>query len=230
MSSGAGSRPELVRPEFGPSLPALVRTRLGVPERVTAAFVAAVVVVLAVAAALIVVRGDGTKDLVDRSAPAFTMAYAPGALEVGEPRPGERLRLSGRRDGVSVDVVVRALRLPPFRGNVASGLLPSYAAHYVDRLRRSRGRFVLRDEGNMTLGTTPGYQLGFRTGPPARRSYWREILLVPEDDGGRVGVILSLRHVKPGTAAYTDADRDYVVTAKRALRSFRFGTERPAGT
>jgi hypothetical protein len=229
MSSGAARRPELVRPEFGPSLPTLVRKRLGVPERVTATLAVGVAVAVTIAGVAIAVRGDGTKQLVDRSAPAFTIAYTPDVVRPREPRRGERLRLAGRRGGVSAEVVVRPLRLPPYRGNVASGLLPSYAATYIDGLRRRRSRFVLRDEGNLTLGTTPGYQIGFRTGPPARRTYSREILLVPEDGGGRVGVILSVRHAKPG-AAYTDADREYVVLAKRVMRSFRFTPDGRAGT
>src|SRR5215210_3282388 len=87
----------LVRPEFGPTGPELVRRRLSPRGRRVAA-VATVAVVVVALGALIAAGGDGLTELEHRSAPQFTMLYPAGTVDRVAPRAGELVRLrSGRR-------------------------------------------------------------------------------------------------------------------------------------
>ena len=215
--------PESLRPGFGPSLPALLRDRFGVAPRTTLV-VAAVAAVVVAAGVLLAVRAAAEKQLVHHGDPVFNLLYDDGALHEADPRPGELVRLEGRRKRVAVAVVVRPLRLPAYRGDVAKGLLPVQAQLYMDRLRSRDPTFVVRDEGRSTVNDSPGYQMAYRTGTPGHFTFWREIFVVPDEDAPRLGVQLTLENRRPdriGKRAF-----DFVLTARSALRSFRFGTGR----
>ncbi len=216
----------LVRPEFGPTLPALLRSRLGVPPALTVAALALVVLGM-VAAAL--ARGgerEGTL-LVRRGAPAFTLLYAPEKIRPVRPRPGEFARLEARGRAVALSVVVRPL--PPPRGSASLTLLdlPIRSVTYVDELRSRLPMFRLRDDGPARINDAPGYEVRFRSGPPGRRLWGHEILLFPDDEGrGGEGVLLRMRQ-RDERARLKAGDEELVTAAKRAMRSFRFGTDRP---
>lgn len=215
----------LVRPEFGPTLPALLRARLGLPPAVTVAAVALLALGTLAAA---VARGggqDGTV-LVRREAPAFSLLYAPPLVRPVAPRPGEYARLQAQGRSVALSVVVGPL--PPPRGSRPLGLLdlPVRSVTYVDALRSRFGRFRLRDDGRARINDAPGYQVRFRAGPPGRRLQGHDILLVPDEQARGEGVLLSLRQLN-ARANVGAADAELVAAARRAFRSFRFGTERP---
>ncbi len=218
------SGPSLVRPEFGPTLPALLHRRLGIAPRATlAAF--ALVVVAAAAAIAVRVSADDTVELVHRGQPTFTMLYAPQGVRPAPPRGGELVRLAARTRGVVLSVTVRPLRLPPYRG-FATGALPIYAEHHMAGLRRRLEGFDLRGEGKARVNDVPGYQIGFRAGSAPRRIYGRDLLVVPDRPGARDGVVVSMLQQNTG-AALGPADLEAIDVAKKAFRSFRFGTERP---
>lgn len=224
MHRARGSSAPLVRPEFGPTLPALLHRRLGVPQPLTVAAVALVLLAAAVAIALRM-RADDTVELVHRAQPAFTLLYAPAELQRVAPRPGELVRLHARGPGVALSVTVRPLRLPPYPG-VAGGELPVYAERHRAALRRWLEDFELRDEGKARINDVPGYQLGYRAGSAPRRIYGRDVLLVPDAAGARDGVVLRFLQRNTGPAL-GPSDLNAIHLAKKAFRSFRFGTERP---
>jgi hypothetical protein len=213
----------VVRPEFGPTLPALLHRRFAIPVRVT---LAALALVLVAAAAAVALRlGEDTVELVHRGEPAFTLLYSPELVRREAPRPGELVRLAARRRGVVVSVTVRPLRLPPYRG-VAAGVLPVYAEQHASRLRARLQRFDLRIDGKARVNDVPAYQVGFRAGSAPRRSYGHDLLVVPDRPGARNGVVISM--LQQNTGAPIDAgDLEAIAFAKKAFRSFRFGTSRP---
>jgi hypothetical protein len=215
--------PASLRPGFGPSLPTLLRERFGIAPR-TLAVAAAVLAALIAGVALYVVLTDPEKQLVHEGDPVFNLLYDSDVLHEAERRDGELARLEGRRKRVSVTVAVRPLPLPAYRGDVAKGLLPVHAQRYMDDLRRRDPTFVVRDEGRSTVNTSPGYQIAYQTGPAEHPTYWREIFVVPDEDAPRLGVVLSFENERP-TKIGKQAN-DFVLTARSAFRSFRFGTDR----
>jgi hypothetical protein len=215
--------PASLRPGFGPSLPALLHDRRGIPPRTT---------VVAVAAALAVLAGGAlaawwlTRDpqVVHRGDPVFNLVYDDAMLRPVDARAGELVRLEGRRGRVFVSIDVRPLSLPPFRGDVAKGLLPVHAERYMNEMRRRDPTFQIREEGRSTVNESPGYQFAYSTGPPGSRRYWREIFVVPDEEAPRSGVIIRFENRRPpriGARAF-----ELIDAAKSAYRSFNFGTDR----
>lgn len=224
MGGTDGSERPLVRPEFGPTLPALLHERFRIAPWVTLGAVVAILAVAGVGVAL-GTREDPTVELVHRAEPAFTLLYSAPVVQRVAPRSGELVRLQARRDGLRLSVTVRPLRLPPYDG-VATGVLPIYAGHHLAGLRRRLAGFELRDEGKARVNDVPGYQLGFRAGDDRRRIHGRDVLLVPDQPGAREGVLLSLLQSNSG-GLLDSADLRMIKLVKSAFRSFRFGTERP---
>jgi len=209
----------LVLPEFGPTLPALLRARAG--RRAPVALAAGLLVaVLALAAAVLLRGGAAEATLVHRAAPAFSLLYAPDALRPAAPRPGELARLEGRGPAVRTAVTVRPLDVADLAA------LPIEATRYADRLRAGLEDFALRAEGRARVNDAPGYQLRFRAGPRGASTFGHDVLLVPDDTGRGAGLLLSLRQTHRAREL-ASADHAAIGAAKRAFRSLRFGTERP---
>jgi hypothetical protein len=183
-------------------------------------------VTIAVAIGLLVLLGlvaltatgetAGKKQLVHRSEPVYNLLYTPGKVRPVEPEAGEYTRLEARSGGYHAVVSIRPLRLPAFRGNV-SGLLPIFAIRHT-LAAPDAGRLELLDEAKARVNDAPGYQVGLRRGA----TDLRRVYVVPEDVGVRDGVILELQQ----TGRIEEADKDVAMAAKKAFRSFRFGTER----
>jgi hypothetical protein len=215
-------RDPLVLPDYGPTLPALLRRRAGVPPRLTIAAVAAIVAL--VAAAMVAVR-PGIEDAeqhVHEGDPVFNVLYPSGAFRVADPRPGELLRLEGERGRQSVAITVRPLRLPPYRGDISHGLLPVYASGHIDRLRAGFPGFALVEDGRARINDAPGYEVTFSAG----RMFGSDVLLVPGEDDARGAVILSLRREVAGDGPLDEADKAFSGLARKAFRSFRYGRDR----
>jgi hypothetical protein len=220
--SGSQAPPRATEP-LDPTLPALLRARFGIPERITT--VAAVALLLAIVAAVALRSGDGgARQLVYRGNPTFNLLHSPRVHRVA-PHEGELVRLESHRGDVTAYVVVRPLRLPPYAGNVTSGLMPVYGSRRADELRRQIPGLQVRDEGSARVNDAPGYQIGFQAQSAGVWTYGRDVLVVPVDRGAREGVLLSLRQMKHG-APLDARDRPLVERVKKAFRSFRFGTER----
>jgi hypothetical protein len=156
----------------------------------------------------------------------FNLLYPPDLLREAEPRAGELLRLEGSRGGLSVEVVVRPLELPRYGGDVRHGLLPVYANRLVEAQREILPGLELVKEGRARVNDGVGYEAIFQAVGPDARTYGRDALLVPDDpEEGRGFVTLSLRQSKPG-GPFTPAERGLAGAARKAYRSFHFGTGR----
>jgi hypothetical protein len=213
-----------LRAGYGPTLPSILRRRLGVPVWVT---VGVAVVLAGVAIALVVVAltrppSPGEK-VVHAGKPVFNLLYPPELLRVVKPHAGEYLRLEGHRGKLSVAVVARPLRLPAYRGDVTHGLLPVYADRFADQLR-ARG-YALREEGRARVNNAVGYEIGMQKVSARSRSYGRDVLLTSDDDTAPGTLLLSLRQSKPG-GPFTGPEKGLAGVSRKAYRSFRFGTAR----
>ena len=218
-----------IRPEMGPTLPALLRRRLGIPVAVTVAVAALVAVVAIVGIVWVLNRPPGTgTQVVHESAPVFNLLYAPGALHVAKPHEGELMRIEGKRGKLSVEVVVRPLDLPPYEGDVTHGLLPAYADGFIATQRKELPDMELTGEGRARVNNAVGYEVDFQSVNATARTYGRDVLLVPDDpEEARGYVTLSLRQTKPGGAKLAKGgERNLAYLSRKAYRSFRFGTER----
>jgi hypothetical protein len=215
------ARPEpALRPEFGPSLPQLLRARLGVPERISAAVALAAVVVAAV---VVIASRGGDVHYIHRSDPVFNLRYAP-VLHRVPARGGVLFELDGRRGSLFLQsLVIRPLRLPAYRGSV-SGMLPVYAARRMELVRRRYTDLAVLDEGKARVGGAPGYQIGFRARLGGRTVFGRQVLVVPDEPGARDGVMMTVVQTHAAGAHSLD-DVGNVGAIKKAFRSFRFGTE-----
>ncbi len=100
-----------LRPGFGPTLPALLRDRLGIAPRTALLAVLAAAALLAFAIVALWLRARD-EQLVHEDPPVFNLVYDGDLLREAEPRRGEYARLEGRRGRVSVAVTVSPLRLP----------------------------------------------------------------------------------------------------------------------
>ena len=214
----------LVRPEFEPTLPALVRRRFGVRERTTILLLLAALALLAVAVVLVRPRVDRISEVVHGDEPAFTLQYRNDLLHSEPPGPGELARLEGRRGRQSVTITVRPLELPPHEGDVAHAFLPVYASSHIEKLAGSLDRFELRAEHRARLHDAPGYEVRFRTGPPGRYTYGSDLMLIPGDDEGSGGLLLSMRREITGRVRLSEREEEFADLATEAMRSVRFGT------
>jgi hypothetical protein len=219
-------RSPLLRPEFGPTLPALLRRRAGVPEPLTIAAVVAVAAVLGLVMALNQPGREVGEHLVHRGEPVYNLIYDGDALREVRPRAGELTRLEGRRGRVAIAITVRPLRLPPYRGDVAHGLLPVFASGHIERLRAAFDGFELREQLRARINGAPGFEVGFRFGPPDRRTNARDVMLLPSERDPRGAVLLSFRQTVAGTRALGAEDHRWSFLARRAFRSFTYGTGR----
>jgi hypothetical protein len=216
------------RAALGPSLPALLRRRFGISPAVTLLVVGVIGLVGAVAIVVAIEHkaSPGGK-LVHEGKPVFNILYPPAAMHEARPRTGELARIQGHRGKLTVSIVVRPLRLPPYRGDATHGQLPVYADRFADAQAAALSGFELAFEGRARVNNGVGYEIGFQSLRPTRREYGRDALLVPDDlqEGGGL-VTLSLRQIKAGGAKFTKRERNLAFLSRKTYRSFTFGTGR----
>jgi hypothetical protein len=214
----------VVRPEFGPTLPELLGPRIRAlprPARLALAAVAALVV-LAILYALFKPEGATKRKnaVIVRTPVAFNFVYRqPFAKE--QPQQGELARVGSKAQAFSV----RALNLPPYKGD-AAGFLPLYAAQQEAQMAKDLPGFVWRADGRANINKQQGFEIVFQF----RRSdgtltYGRRIFLLP-DVTARQGVDIWATAPRSPSIVRAD-DVGHNGGLKTALRSFRFGTERP---
>jgi len=213
-----------VKPEYGPSLVALLAPR-SLALRV-AAVAAAVALVVAVILVALSTRTPETAVLV-REPVTFNFAYGPKLKPVAS--ADALVALRHERAGLFLDsYVIRELQLPAYRGYVG-GVLPTYAFGYERDLQRRYKGFELVGEGRSRVNNGIGYQITFRAKLGARTLYVRHLLLVQDEpEGLRQGVVIELESTPaagtPNAVAIGSAG-----ALKAALRTFRFGAEREGG-
>jgi hypothetical protein len=213
-----------VRPEFGPTLPALLGPRIRVlPRAVRVALAALVALIVLLALYALFLRGDGVKAkraVIVRTPVAFNFVFrSPFRKEA--PLAGELARVGSKEQSFSV----RELKLPAFKGD-AAGFLPLYAAEQEAQMAKDLPGFTWRADGRTNINKQQGFEIIFQF----RRSdgtlmYGRRTFLLPNvlsREGADVWV------VAPRSPAIVRADDvGHNGGLKTALRSFRFGTERP---
>jgi hypothetical protein len=182
-------------------------------------------VLIAAAALLVRPRVDGVSQLVHRGEPTFNLTYAGGALHEAEPQGDELARLEGRRGRQAVTITVRPLELPAQGGDVAHGQLPIYASGRIRALEAELDRFQLRDQHRTRINDAPGYEMQFRTGPPGRRTFGTDTLVVPDEEDASGALLLSMRREVDGPVKLSDGEKDFADLASEAYRSFSYGTE-----
>jgi hypothetical protein len=213
-----------VRPEFGPTLPELLGPRIRVLPRALRVALAVIGALLLVAIVwALFLRGEGAKAkraVIVREPVAFNFVYrAPFRKEA--PLTGELARVGSKEQSFSV----RELSLPAYRGD-AAGFLPLYAATLEASMAKDLPGFAWRSDGRANINKQQGFEIVFQF----RRSdgtlmYGRRILLLPNVTA-RQGA--DLWAVAPRSPAIVRADDvGHNGGLKTALRSFRFGTERP---
>lgn len=208
-----------VRPEFGPTLPALLRAR----RPLRRAFAAGTVAVIALVVVVLIVRAHrGIDQAVVHGTPTFNVVYDTSVLHRVAPHAGDLLRLEGAKGHVRVVVSVRAAHLPAYAGkDVVAGLLPALAEGRERQLRALYGPLQIFDEGRARTNGAPGYQIGFRAGTAGHLLFGRDVYAFPDEIAPRTGVLISLRQFERRKP--TAAENAFLKTAKNAFHSFTFG-------
>jgi hypothetical protein len=225
-----------VRPEFGPSLPALLRPRLAALPRLrrAAAIAGLAVVALVVLLLLVALRpgGGGLKlhDVLVGDPVGFNLGYQPGLHQV-KPRPaGTRLVLEGHAGAPFQRFTVRPLTLRPYRGD-ASGAYLATAVSMIASMEAADPSFRYRGEGRARINDLGAYQISFQTKRNGHTVLGRRYLVVPNPPtgggpsptrGADIELLAQLSPVVPNVDAVGTNG-----ALKSPLRSFRFGTERP---
>jgi hypothetical protein len=213
-----------VRPEFGPTLPELLGPRVAKLSRAArVALAAAGVLVLLLLVWVLFLRGEGAKAkraVIVREPVAFNFVYR-APFRKQEPRAGELARVGSAEQSFSV----RELRLPAYKGD-AAGFLPLYAATLEAQMAKDLPGFVWRADGRANINKQQGFEIVFQyRGTGGKTTYGRRILLLPNVTS-RVGA--DIWAIAPRSLAIVRADDvGHNGGLKTALRSFRFGTERP---
>ncbi len=215
----------VVKPQYGPTLPHLVREL----PRAQQLAVIALAVLLIGGAALVAMRARPPQThVIVRATTTFNLAYGAQLRRVSQ--PGSLFALRRDRDGLFLDsYVVRPPMLPLYSG-AAGGMLPVYAEHYLERMRRRYGPSELAVDGRTRINNAIGYQLALRAKRGGRTLYVRHLLLVPvAPEGARRGVLVELEST-PAAGTPNAAGVGNAGPLKQAMRSFRFGTSRTGGT
>jgi hypothetical protein len=214
----------VVRPEFGPTLPELVGPRIRTwprPARIALAALAALVVLL-ILYALFKPQGATARKraVIVRTPVAFNFVYRrPFAKE--QPQGTETARVGSQTQTFAVS----PLQLPPYQGD-AAGFLPLYAAQQESAMARRFPGFVWRSDGRANINKQQGFEIVFQyRGDDGRLSYGRRIFLLPNVTSRSGADILVTAPRSPAIVRADDVGHNGGL--KTALRSFRFGTERP---
>ena len=221
----------VVRPEFGPTLPELLAPRLRALPRaaqVVLAVLAALVVAGAVYAIVHKRESDARPQAVVRSPIAYNLLYGP-PLERVAPRGRETLRLQTPAGASAPQrFTVTPYKLPPYRGD-ATGILTLQSANMIAQMRRTIPGFVWRGDGRVNYNRQPGYEIIYQARIDGRTTYGRRTILLPGGDTPpHEGVDIWMVAARSDAIPRVDAVGATNGTAlKTAIRSFRFGTERP---
>jgi hypothetical protein len=221
----------IVRPEFGPTLPELLAPRFRALPRAVRIGLAVAVALMVVALVFVVGRraqGEPRTEVVVREPLAYNLVYAPAALERVRPRGRETLRLqtpAGRAAPQSF--AVTPFTLPAYRGD-ATGVMTVMAGNLIRDMRARFPGFVWRGDGRVNYNRQPGYEILFQTKVGGRTTYGRRTLLVPGGDvPPREGLDIMMLAARSDAIPKVDAVAASNGPLKTAIRSLRFGTERP---
>jgi hypothetical protein len=214
-----------VRPELGPTLPELLGPRIRVlPRALRLALAAAGALVVLALLYLLVLKPEPAakvkRAVIVKAPVAFNFVYrAPFRKQT--PQDGELARVGSKDQSFSV----QELKLPAYRGD-AAGFLPLYAATLEAEMARELPGFVWRADGRANINKQQGFEIVFQF----RRTdgtlvYGRRILLLPNVLSRQGADIWATAPRSPSIVRADDVGHNGGL--KTALRSFRFGAERP---
>jgi hypothetical protein len=220
----------VVRPEFGPTLPELLAPRVRALPRIAQVALALLALGVVVLAALLVLRreeNDGRLQAVVREPIAYNLVYPP-TLQRVRPHGRETLRLqtpAGAKDPQSF--AVTPYTLPPYHGD-STGILTLMSANLITQMGKQYPGFVWRGDGRVNYNRQPGYEILFQARIDGRTTYGRRTILLPGGDTPpKAGVDITMLAARSEAIPRVDAVGAAAGALKTAIRSFRFGTERP---
>jgi len=219
----------VVREEFGPTLPELVGPRVRALPRAAQLVLAAVAALVVVVLALVVLRGteDTRAHAVVRAPIAYNLVYPPSLQRV-RAHAGETLRLETPPGTTAPQsFAVKPFTLPPYRGD-STGILTLMSANMITRMRAQYPGFIWRGDGRVNYNRQPGYEILFQAKIGGRTTYGRRTMLVPGGDTPpREGLDITMLAARSPAIPRVDAVGSASGALKTAIRSLRFGTERP---
>jgi hypothetical protein len=74
------------------------------------------------------------------------------------------------------------------------------------------------------VNDAPGYEVRFRTGPPGRRTFGSDLMLVPEEEDAEGALLVTLRREVDGPAKLSESEEEFADLAFQAMRSINYGT------
>jgi len=173
-------------------------------------------------------EADERPQAVVRSPIAYNLLYT-APLERVAPRGRETLRLQTPA-GASApqSFTVTPYKLPPYKGD-ATGILTLQSANMITQMRRTIPGFVWRGDGRVNYNRQPGYEILYQAKIDGRTTYGRRTILLPGGDTPpRDGVDIWIVAARSDAIPRVDAVGATNGSAlKTAIRSFRFGTQRP---
>jgi hypothetical protein len=154
----------------------------------------------------------------------FSFSYR--GLYRAAPDPGGYVKVrSLHSDGtLAFSYAVAPLTLPPYSGELAAEL-PLAADGYIRALERRRRGFLFVAEGKAKVnGLTSAYDVAYTTIVDGRRMLGRDILLLPERQGARQGVVIAMLATKgKGLQASTPMEVGAIGVLALPFKSFSFG-------
>lgn len=208
------SAPPAMGPAGEPTLPALLRSRHGIPPYLTLLALAALAAGL-LAAVLLRNAGGGTEALFVAGPPAFSVLYDDDHVRAVPPVGKELARLEGRRGIASLTVTPLPGSPLPFGG------LPVFAERHLAVLAREHDRLRVRSEGKAAIRGAPGYRVVYRAGRGRDRVQGQDVLLYPDATALRGGALLRFTQARRGRGS-----RAAVNEVRSVMRSFEFGRDR----
>jgi hypothetical protein len=220
----------VVRPEFGPTLPELLAPRVRALPRVAQVALVIVTALVVVALVLLLVRreeDDGRLQAVVRAPIAYNLVYPPTLHRVA-PHGRETLRLeTAPGTAAPQSFAVTPYTLPPYKGD-STGILTLTSANMITRMRQTIPGFVWRGDGRVNYNRQPGYEILYQAKIDGKTTYGRRTILLPGGDTPpKEGVDITMRAARSEAVPRVDAVGSASGALKTAIRSFRFGTERP---
>jgi hypothetical protein len=212
-----------LKPEYGPTLGQLLAPWWrGSSALVRRTVIAACTVLTVCVGALVLTLLNSTYS---HGAPVpFSFSYR--GLYSAARAPGEYVRIQQRngRGALRYSLAVAPLTLPPYGGD-ESGELPLYASSYIAALRARYPGLVLRGEGKTRVNTVPAYDVLYTATVDGQRMYAKDIMLLPEREGARKGVLIKLL-TAPGASRQIEGPMEVGTTGvlERPLRSFNISS------
>jgi hypothetical protein len=186
-------RPRLaadVEPEYGPTLPDLLESRLGGVRRRLRVTAVAVVALVVLIVALVALRGGSSVVSGGGGGVSFSFDYA--GLQ-REPAPRDSYVLLEARHGrqLAARIAVSPLVLPPYAGNVI-GIEPLVSANYMRAFAAHTPGVVIDGAGPTVVNGAGGYDFTYTERLDGDTYYGRVIFLTPAVPHARDGVTVSL--------------------------------------